>query len=301
MHKQREAVVIGAYLALAVLATHPLALRAGSAIPMGGDSWANYWNLWWVKTALLERGVSPYVTPDLHFPYGTTLYFHTLNLLGGIVSLPIVSALGVPAGYNFLVLLSFVLSGYGTYRLVLYVLTRQSPTMEPGRALQLGAFVAGVAFTFSSYRYAHLLGHLDLVSTQWLPFSMLFLLQARDEPGWRNLERLEERGSDGRSLRWRWMGERARLGAIAAEPVPVRLAFVAQAFGRVRRLQLVANSTSIVTMPIGPDRAAYETPTFLLTPDVQFIELRSLDGADSPGVDQRPLSIALYRLEMVAG
>ena len=104
------------------------------------------------------------------------------------------------------------------------------------------------------------------------------------DTGWSNLERLEERGPDGRSLRWRWMGERARLGAIAAEPVRVRLTFVAQAFGRVRRLQLVANGSSIVTIPIGPDRAAYQTPAFLLTPDVRFVELRSLDGADTPGV-----------------
>jgi hypothetical protein len=185
--KLRELAVISAYLALTLLATYPLARLAGSSIPQGDDSWQNYWNLWWAKTALVDRFVNPYVTSDLHYPYGTTLYFHTLNLLGGIFSLPIVVTFGIPAAYNVLVVASFVLSGYGTYRLTRYVLTRQTAPTELGSGVRLAAFFAGAVFAFSSYRYAHVLGHLDLVSTQWLPFSVLFLLKVRDEGGWRNV------------------------------------------------------------------------------------------------------------------
>lgn len=120
------------------------------------------------------------------------------------------------------------------------------------------------------------------------------------DTGWSYLERLADRGPDGRSLRWRWMGDRARLGVISREPARVRLKFTAQAFGRARRVQLGANGSAIATLAISPDRAAYETPFFQLTPELKLVELWSLDGAESPGLDQRRLSIALYRMELVA-
>lgn len=148
-----------------------------------------YWNLWWVKRALIEQHVSPFFTTDLYFPYGASLYFHTLNLLPDILGLPVAIVLGTPAAYNFLVFLAFTLSGYGTYRLTFHVLRREVDPDGVARKSQsapLAAFVAGVAFTFSSYHYVHLLGHLDLVSMQWLPFFVLFLLKTRDELGWRS-------------------------------------------------------------------------------------------------------------------
>ena len=101
--------------------------------------------------------------------------------------------------------------------------------------------------------------------------------------GWSYLERLPVRGPDGRTLRWHWMGERARLGIISPDLAHVRLKFVAQAFGRVRRVQLVIDEGVIATIPISPDRADYETPVFQVDRDTKFLELNSLDGADSPG------------------
>jgi hypothetical protein len=183
-----DIVAVGAYTVLALLATYPLVLEAGRAIPPGGDSWVYYWNLWWVKDSLLEKHVNPYFAPDLYFPYGATLYLHALNLLASILALPVTVTLGIPAAFNFLVLLSFVLSGYGTYRLVLFATAPTNP--EPGaseRDMQLAAFVAGSAFAFCSYRYVHLIGHLDLLSTQWLPLFVLFLLKTRDGGGTRNV------------------------------------------------------------------------------------------------------------------
>jgi hypothetical protein len=184
----RETMVIVAYAAITILATYPLILHAGDAIPAGGDSWVNYWNLWWVKSALVERSANPFFAPDVHFPYGASLYFHTLNLVPAVIALPVAIAFGVFAAFNFLVFLSFLLSAYGTYRLALYVLDRtDAPAESRPNAMRLAAFVAGIIFTFSSYRYVHLLGHLDLLSTQWLPLYVLFLLKTRDEGGWRNV------------------------------------------------------------------------------------------------------------------
>lgn len=197
----REASIAGAYLAITLVATYPLVLSFRSAIPPGGDTLQFYWNLWWVKRALVDLHTSPLFTPDLYFPNGADLHFHTLNLLPSVLAVPVAAAWGLPAAYNFLVFLAFTLTGYGMYRLALYVLAHE---IHPGRASndlsrrscaaakadartdRGAAFVAGVTFTCSSYHFAHLHGHLDLVSTQWLPFFGLFLLKTRDESRWIN-------------------------------------------------------------------------------------------------------------------
>lgn len=186
---RREAVCLGAYALLTVVATYPLMLHVGDAIPGSGDAYQFYWNLWWVKRALVDLHANPYVTGELFHPYGAHLYFHTLNLLQDVLALPITLGFGLPAAYNSLVLLACTLSGYGTYRLAFHVLAHDvdpDQVASHPRPARLAAFVAGAAFTFSSYRFVHLLGHLDLVSTQWLPFFVLFLLKTRREPGWWN-------------------------------------------------------------------------------------------------------------------
>jgi hypothetical protein len=186
---RRETLCLGTYAFIAVIATYPLMLHPGSAIPGSGDAYQFYWNLWWVKRALVDLHTNPYVTGEVFYPYGGHLYFHTLNLLQGVLALPITLGLGLPAAYNSIVLLAFTLSGYATYRLAWYVLAHEvDPDAVASRpdAARLAAFIAGAVFTFSSYRFVHLLGHLDLVSTQWIPCFVLFLLKTRREPGWWN-------------------------------------------------------------------------------------------------------------------
>src|SRR5712691_1009978 len=102
--------------------TYPLILRATTAIPGGGDAWQFYWNLWWIRRAVVDLHATPYFTPDLFFPYGADLHFHTLNLFPGLLALPVVATAGLAAAYNLLVFLAFTLSGYGMYRLALFVL-----------------------------------------------------------------------------------------------------------------------------------------------------------------------------------
>lgn len=180
----RELAVLALYLALTVAATFPLVFSFATAIPPGGDSLQFYWNLWWVKRALVDLQASPLFTADLYYPYGASLYFHTLNLLPSVLAVPIVVTVGLPAAYNSLVLLAFALTGYGMYRLSVFVISRQpevAADLGGARNVRLAAFVAGVTFTFSSYHLAHLHGHLDLLSMQWLPFFALFALKSRDE------------------------------------------------------------------------------------------------------------------------
>ena len=161
-----------AYLGLTMLVTWPLVLNFATAVPGGGDSWQFYWNLWWIERALVELQTSPFFTTLVHFPHGSDLYFHTLNLLPSVLVMPVVALFGLAVGYNVIAFAGFVLGGYGAYRLAHYLLPDGNATER-----HLAAFVAGAAFTFTSYHVVHLLGHLDMMSVQWLPLYALFLFK----------------------------------------------------------------------------------------------------------------------------
>jgi hypothetical protein len=179
-----HAEVVAAYVLLIVLGTWPLAIHFGSHVPGDpadpGDYWAYYWDLWWVKTALFH-GQNPLHTSLLYWPDGTALYFHSLLLAPSLILAPITAALGATISYDLLVWLSFLGSALGTYALVLTVLGRG--------ASRPAAFVAGVVYAFGAYRFSRMMGHLDLLSTEWLPFAVLFLVRL-----WRDGGRLNALG-----------------------------------------------------------------------------------------------------------
>lgn len=171
------------YTLLTLLMTWPLAGQLTSAIPGDSfDGWQNYWNQWWIKVALLDWGVNPFHTDLLYHPTGVGLYFHTLNPFNGLTTLPIQLSAGLIPAYNGVVLLSWVLGGYGTMLLSLYVLSRgQGGGLSgPIAGTRLAAFLAGVIFTFAPFHMAHLLGHMQVMSLEWMPFTILALLQAQD-------------------------------------------------------------------------------------------------------------------------
>jgi len=155
--------------------TWPLAAQWATAIPGDGfDGWQNYWNLWWVKIALVDQLQNPFQTDLLYYPTGVDLYFHTLNPFNGIITLPVQLNLGLIQAYNSVVLLSWVLAGFGTYLLLLWLL--QSVPSPITR--HLSAFISGVIFTFAPFHMAHLLGHMQVMSLQWIPFYLLYLLRS---------------------------------------------------------------------------------------------------------------------------
>jgi len=163
------------YLIVTLAFTWPLALNFTRAIPGDGfDGWQNYWNLWWMKVALLEKHTWPFFTDLLYHPTGVGLLFHTLNPFNGLLSLPVQVAFGLFAAYNAVVLFSFTLAGLGAYLLARQMLGPQSS--------RLAAFAAGAIFTFAPVHIAHLLGHMQVISLEWLPFFALYLLRAALPP-----------------------------------------------------------------------------------------------------------------------
>jgi hypothetical protein len=109
-----------------------------------------------------------------------------------------------------------------------------------------------------------------------------------------------ERSADGGAPRqWHWMGPHARLGLGAPKATSARLRISAQAFKQPRRAQLMLNGAVVDVVSVGVQRADYETAAFNLPEGLSFLDLVSLDGAESPGPDPRRLSIALFGLQIV--
>jgi hypothetical protein len=160
------------YLALTVVFTFPLFLHLSTFTPLGdgsGDQFQSIWNLWWFKTALIELQTNFLYTNYIYYPQGTNLVYQPSIFLGA-VWLPIVFFLDTPQGlvfsHNLILILTFVLTGFGMYLLIKHL------TAHP-----LAAFLGGLLFTFCSYRLWHM-NHLNLLSTQWIPLYVLCLLKS---------------------------------------------------------------------------------------------------------------------------
>lgn len=168
------------HLALSIFFTWPLAFNllpwSQTLLPgvMLEDRDQNLWNLWWVRHALLN-GHNPFVTDVIWYPTPISLYYHTLNAFNGLLAVPLLSVFSLPITYNFIVLFSFVMGGYGAYLLVHYICGNR-----------WAAIVGSAVFAYSAYHIATMRGLLQLISLEWVPFFVLFLLQAVYQPTWNN-------------------------------------------------------------------------------------------------------------------
>lgn len=170
---RRDIAVLGLYLLVAVILTYPLALHFTTHVPGdGSDDPALVWNLWWLKHALLDLRTNPLICDYMFYPIGIDLTFYTLTILNGLASIPLQATMGVIPTSNVILLATFVLSAYGAYLLVKYLLPRGAHSFIP--------FTAGLIFAFSSNRFIYAsLGQFNIISTQWIPFYVLFLVKTR--------------------------------------------------------------------------------------------------------------------------
>ena len=165
MKFRRDWDVLAIYSLLTVVFTYPVALHLNNRIMGDGDAWLFCWNMWWMRFSLLQ-GINPFCSDYIHFPTGACAYLHTWNFPVTLASIPLQSIFSTVSLYNVAALLSFVLAGFGMFRLALFA--------GIGRP---GAVVAGIAYAFSPYHFAHALGHLNQISYQWIPFFLLAYLK----------------------------------------------------------------------------------------------------------------------------
>lgn len=162
----RPWIALAVFSAAAVLLTYPVAWKLGEGLAGdGADANLFVWNHWWLAKALSE-GESPYETDMVFWPTGTSLVLHTFSPYHGVLSLALAPWMGHVAAYNVLVLLSFALAGWAGY-----LAAREVTGSEAG------GYVAGFAFGFAGYHYAHALGHLNLIAYHWLALFLLFFVR----------------------------------------------------------------------------------------------------------------------------
>lgn len=167
-----DLLVLGAFGLLSVAYLWPLVREFGAA--MAGDGFDRYvfqWTNWWVRYAL-TRGLPLYQTDFLFYPVGADLHFLSFSWLNTLVWWPLETLIGDPAAYNFTVWWSWPLAGFGAY-----LLGRE--VFDDRRA----ALVSGLIYTFYPYHFAQR-NHLNLLSIQWIPFSLLFIIRLTRGGGW---------------------------------------------------------------------------------------------------------------------
>ncbi len=171
-----EVGVVCLFVLLTVFWTWPMVARWNSAV-LGppGDNLEYVWKMWWFKEAILTRGATPFFNPDVFHPYGYPVALSETTTAHTVLGLPLTAFWGETAAYNSMMFGSFVLSGYGLYRLL--------------RELGVGAFggiIGGIAFAFCPYRLSHLgAGHLPLMGTGWIPLLFWALERAIQRPSLR--------------------------------------------------------------------------------------------------------------------
>ena len=151
------------YFLLTVALTWPLALHPGSRVPNDlGDSLLNMFLLAWDAR---ELPFTPHWwnLPQF-YPIPGTMAFseHLLGL--SLIATPIIATTGnVLLAYNAAFFLSFPLCAIGAH-LLTYQITRRHDL----------AIVAGLAYGFAPYRMAQF-SHIQVLSSYWMPFSLLGL------------------------------------------------------------------------------------------------------------------------------
>lgn len=132
------------------------------------------WLLWHSARGFLGQN-SLLFTNLLYYPHGATLVFDT-PFLNTLVGLPFYLTMGPIAAYNFLIVFTFVTTFAGFY-LFLNLLTKA----------KVPSILGALLFTFCSYRITMLsLGQIDLLSTEWIGFTLYFLFKYFDKANFGN-------------------------------------------------------------------------------------------------------------------
>lgn len=159
------------YAAAAVVTTWPLVRHPATLLgaPVGaGDPYLNLWILGWGMHAVL-RDPASLVTgrvfdANIFHPAAGTLAYSDHLLLQSAAVAPVFALTGnVVICYNVLLLLSLVASAAAMHAFIRSVVGTTG-----------GAYLAGLAWGFGSYRFAHLL-HVQLQALYFLPLACLFV------------------------------------------------------------------------------------------------------------------------------
>ena len=157
------AVIITLYTVITLIVTYPLIANIINNLSIGDPS-LNAWILAWDVHSILTDPMNLF-DANAFYPFIDNSLAFSEHLFANIfIALPIIAATDNPVlSYNVIFILSFILSGFGMFLLADHYLNDK-----------YSAFLAGIIFAFCTYRFAHFV-HLQLLTAQWMPFSLLYL------------------------------------------------------------------------------------------------------------------------------
>ncbi len=166
------------FAGLTCVMTYPVIFRMNELIGGGGGDGTYFiWLVGWYQKAIFSLKISPFFNPFMNYPQGWNLA--TTDITPGMVALALPGSLlfGPAWGYNFSMLASFALSGWGMY-LWIRDLTKDNSA----------GLVAGTIYGFLPFHMAHyIIGHLSLSGMQWFPFYFwgLYKLLSQERFSWK--------------------------------------------------------------------------------------------------------------------
>jgi hypothetical protein len=173
--KKLNLIVIILYALLTIMLTYPLAFHVETGLEIG-DPALNAWILAWDVHSILTDPLNIFNTNTFYPFTHNNLAFSEDLFADMLVAFPIIATTkNVILAYNIIFILSFILSGFGVFLLVDHYLNDK-----------YSAFLAGFAFAFCAFRFSHI-GHLQLLTIQWVPFSILYLDKFINDSNYKNL------------------------------------------------------------------------------------------------------------------
>ncbi|MGB8644558.1 MAG: hypothetical protein WCF84_04925 [Anaerolineae bacterium] len=162
---------------ITLMMTWPYPRQVETSLYNWSDALLNSWTLAWGTHALLADPANLY-NANIFYPYPNALAYSESLVPQAALAMPVILLTDMPAfAHNLLALSSFVLAAFGMYLLV-FDLTRS----------RAGGLVAGMIFSFTSYRMMHF-AHLQLLSSEWMPFALLYLHRLLTPGTWRQTAR----------------------------------------------------------------------------------------------------------------
>jgi len=168
-----EILVLILFILITPVMLLPFSLNINDAVIDKGDTLINLWTLSWGKHSLLTDPAN-YFNANILYPERLTLAYseHQYPTVLLFTLLLLVFRNQVLT-YNLIFMLSFILSGYFMYLLVKYI-----------TGSRVAGIFSGLFFAFFPYRYHHL-PRSQLLSTYWMPLSILYLFKLYEKPSLR--------------------------------------------------------------------------------------------------------------------
>jgi len=164
------------FLMFTAMMTYPIPLNLSSTVRDPGDPLLNTWILAWDVRQITNMDIKNLFNANIFYPYRRTLAYSEHMFSNSLIALPILAFSGNPIlAYNFILVLSFILNGFGMY-LLAYYFTRDRDA----------SIFSGFVYAFSPFMFDHL-SHLQIISAWGIPFSLLFLHKFLDQEKCKNL------------------------------------------------------------------------------------------------------------------